>query len=397
MNTNEIFATTKNWLPKLKALRRQLHKYPETAPTFTQTHKIILDKLKSCKLKQIKLQHSHSLCFELQGDLSGPTLLFCANMSGTALMDHSKENFHSLVPGYTHSEQNHDAEITSLIGLMWCAQKLKSTLHGNIRILFMADDINSTSSLRELQQNVFNDIKYATHFEFSNRYHYQRIYYSYDYSKPRIDQFNIAYRDNPSQAQIKSNKTVFMASKLVTQLPIIIKQSLGELTPVGFKFTKIHAQDAHNIQPNHIEIEGNLYTYDKELANATFSLITDLVQNQMLGPSAVISTQMAYPPLYNDTNWMNQLLPMVSQLVDEQSLIEHPIPMLTNSHFSIISESIPSVQLTLGTQKFPFDEVSSNTFEESCLSLGLSALLSIVCHYQDRGNNVLTAKFDGAG
>ena len=105
---------------------------------------------------------------------------------------------------------------------------------------------------------------------------------------------------------------------------------------------------------------------------------------------------MIYPPLYNDTNWMNQLLPIVGQLLDEQNLIEHPIPMLTNSNFSIISESIPSVQLTLGTQKFPFDEQSTNLFEESCLSLALNASLSIICHFQDRGDNVLHAKFDGA-
>lgn len=396
MNITEIKAMSRRWQPKLKALRRQLHQYPETSPNLTHTHEIIFDKLKPCKLKQILLKHSQSLCFDLKGDLPGPNLLFCANMAGTSLMDYTKDAYHSMIPGFTHSEVNNDAEIASLIGLIWCMHKQRKTLNGTLRILFMADDINSTSSLRELQQHVFKDIKYATHFEFCNRYPKDRIYYAYDYSKPRIDHFSIAYRDNPNLSQIKSNKTVFMASKLVTQLPIIIKQSLGELTPVGFKFNKINAQDAHNIQPDHIEIEGHLYTYDKEMANATFSLISDLVQNQMLGPSALVKTAMIYPPLYNDTNWMNQLLPIVGQLLDEQNLIEHPIPMLTNSNFSIISESIPSVQLTLGTQKFPFDEQSTNLFEESCLSLALNASLSIICHFQDRGDNVLHAKFDGA-
>lgn len=395
LNLQEIKAATKPWHPKLKALRRQLHQYPESSPSLAHTHEIIQDKLKSCRLKQIPLKHSQSLCFELQGSHPGPTLLFCANMCGTALMDHTNDVYHSMIPGFTHSEMNHDAEMASLIALMWCAHKIKKNLHGNIRILFMADDIDSTSSLRELQQNVFNNVKYASHFEFCNRYHSERIYYAYDYSKPRIDQFSIAYRDHPHFGQIKTNKTVFMASKLVTQLPIIIKQSLGELTPIGFKFTKINAQDAHNIQPHHIEIEGNLYTYDKELANATFTLINDLVQNQMLGPSAIVKTSMVYPPLYNDTYWMNQVLPLVSQLVDDQNLIEHPIPMLTNSNFSIISESLPSVQLTLGTQKYPFDEQANTHFEESCLSLALNAMLNVVCAYQDRGNNVLHAKFDG--
>lgn len=396
MNITDIKAISKRWQPKIKALRRQLHKYPETSPALSQTHDIIIDKLKPCRLTQIKLKHSQSLCFELKGELAGPTLLFCANMCGTALMDHSHESYHSMMPGFTHSEANHDAEVANLIGLMWSFHKHKKSLHGNIRILFLADDIDSTSSLRELQQHVFKDIKYATHFEFCNRYHNDRIYYAYDYSKPRIDHFSIAYRDNPNYGQIKSNKTVFMASKLITQLPIIIKQTLGELTPIGFKFTKINAHDAYNIQPNHIEIEGNLYTYDKELANATFSLLSDLVQNQMLGPSAVIKTNMIYPPLYNDTNWMNQLLPIVGQLLDEQSLVEHPIPMLTNSHFSIISESVPSVQLTIGAQKFPFDDQNTNLFEERCLVLALEASLSIVSQYQDRGDNILKGKFESA-
>ena len=128
MNINEIYATTKHWQPKLRALRRQLHKYPEIAPSLTQTQQIILDKLKPCKLNQIYLKDTHSLCFELKGDLPGPTLLFCANMSGTALMDHTKENFHSLIPGFTHSEENHDAEMASLIGLMWCIHKQKKNI-----------------------------------------------------------------------------------------------------------------------------------------------------------------------------------------------------------------------------------------------------------------------------
>ena len=148
LNLQEIKAATKPWHPKLKALRRQLHKYPESSPSLAHTHEIIQDKLKSCRLKQIPLKHSQSLCFELQGSHPGPTLLFCANMCGTALMDHTNDVYHSMIPGFTHSEMNHDAEMASLIALMWCAHKIKKNLHGNIRILFMADDIDSTSSLK---------------------------------------------------------------------------------------------------------------------------------------------------------------------------------------------------------------------------------------------------------
>lgn len=395
LNPTEIKHLTQKWLPKLVAFRQQLHQRPETTPQLQQTLDLLKDKLAGCELTNIPLKHSRSLCMSLTGKEPGPTILFCANMAGSPLMDRDTDACHSLIPGFTHTKCNHDAEMATVVSLIWAIQKLKDKLAGTIKILFMADDINTVSSLRELQQSVLKNVKFAVHFEFSNRYHSQRIYYQYDYSKPRIDQFSIAYRDNPTYNEIKSNKTVFMAAKLVTQLPIIIKQTLGELTPIGFKFTKIHAQDAFNIQPHMIEIEGNLYTYDKELANATLTLITDLIQTQMLGPSAVLKSNMCYPPLYNDTSAMNQVLPIVSQFVNDQDLIEHPIPMLTNSNFSIISESIPSVELSFGTQSTVKENTSSHPFDESVLALALNACTAIVCQQMNRDDNVLHAKFDG--
>lgn len=391
----EIINLSKKFQPKLSALRKKLHHYPETSPRFAQTHELIQDQLKKCKLINIPLKQSESLCFELQGAHPGPTLLFCANMNGLPIMDLTASSYCSKIHGFSHAEANHDAEIATMIGLLCCAHKLKKQLCGNIRVLFIADDIQSSTSLRELQQSVFKSVNFATHFEFSNRYHSHRIYYQYEYTKPRIDAFTINYRDSTPQPPLQANKSVFIAAKFVTQLPTILKQTMGELTPIGVRFSKIHAEDAHNIQPHHIELEGQLYTYDKELAQATLTIMDDLIRNQMLGPSAILKSTLLFPPLYNDTTWLNQLLPTIGQYVNEQDFIEHPIPVLTNSHFSIISESLPSAEITFGTQKVSLNENNTQHFEESCLSLALRSALSIICQQQHRGDNILHAQFDG--
>lgn len=379
----------KQMRPRLTNLRHEFAQHPEVAPGLHHTRAKITKQFKKTPWTPITLTHSESLCYELHTGKPGPQLLFCANAYGTALMDQDTQKQHSHILGFTHRIHNHDAEITTLIGLGRILSRFEEHLCGTIRLLFIADDILNLGAYHELNQKVFNTMRYATNFEFSNRYYDQRIYYQYEFSKPRIDELDISFRDHTS------TQTILMAAKLITQLPNLLRQTLGDLTPLSLKFNKIHASEARSIHPNTIDISGRLYSYDKDLTYAAVDIITDLVQRQMLGQEALIQTRPYLPTLYNDTHWLNQLLPILEQLVSAEHLIETPIPCLENNYFAVISETMACVQLTLGTRKVGEESSASPVFQDSCMSVALAAALGIIFRYINKDHNVVSGQFDG--
>lgn len=380
----------KQMRPRLTSLRKHFSQYPEVAPGLHHTRSKIMTEFEKTKWQAINLTQSESLCYEWHTGKPGPQLLFCANAYGAALMDPNPQQHHSHILGFTHYHGNHDAEISTLIGLGRILNRFGAHLCGTIRLLFIADDILNLGAYHELNQKVFKNMRYATNFEFSNRFYEQRVYYQYEFSKPRIDELHISFRDHAS------TQIVLMAAKIITQLPNLLRQTLGDLTPLGLKFNKIHAANARSIHPNVIEISGQLYSYDKELAYAAVDVINDLVQRQMLGQEAVIQTKPYLPALYNDTHWLNQLLPVLEQLVSAEYLIETPIPCIENDYFSVLSESMACVQLTLGTRAVEADSTNPQPlFQDSSMCTALAAALGIIFRYINKDHNILSGQFDG--
>ena len=67
IKTNDITKQCTQWQPKLAALRRQLHQFPEITPNLSQTKSLLIDYLASLPLKRQTVKNNNTLCFDLKG------------------------------------------------------------------------------------------------------------------------------------------------------------------------------------------------------------------------------------------------------------------------------------------------------------------------------------------
>ena len=392
IKTNEITKQCTQWQPKLAALRRQLHQFPEITPNLSQTKSLLIDYLASLPLKRQTVKNNNTLCFDLKGKKKGPMILLCAAMDGSSIRECSNEKYCSQISGQSHSLA-HDAQMACLATTLHFLSQYKNDLCGTVRAVFLAGEQDHSGATRVIESNLLKDVQMAFSLDFDNQIEKHCVEYHYGISKPRVDEILIECTGQPDQplTTLTSSNPVEIAANLIRDLPQSLRKEFGDLTPLSMQFLQINASKAFHFQPSQIRIKGRLYAFENDLALKAIGFIQNTIQTQFQHSNTNVKTSRLCPPLMNNTGWLNYVLSVLGHIKSPNQLKEQTRPRLMGDGFAHFNQFVPSVKISVGCK----NEINRLAIDEDSLTDGLSILSTLVIkHLGEANKNIILAKFN---
>lgn len=136
---------------KLIAMRRELHKTPETGDKLPKTRKYVCSILDEIGITYKLNSCDDGVVAEIKGAGKGKTIAFRADMDGLNIKENTGLSYKSEIDGKMHG-CGHDAHTAILLATAEILNKHKDKLNGNVRLLFQTGEETGTGAKNMLSE-----------------------------------------------------------------------------------------------------------------------------------------------------------------------------------------------------------------------------------------------------
>ncbi|MEK8050409.1 M20 aminoacylase family protein [Ideonella sp. DXS22W] len=143
---------------------------------------------------------------------------------------------------------------------------------------------------------------------------------------------------------------VVAAAHIIVALQTIVSRNTDPRDMAVISVGAIHAGDAPNVIPAHVQMKLTVRAYRPEVRQALRERITALVhsQAQTLGVRAEVDYHWRYPALVNDAGWARFAREVARDWLGEDGLMPDLQPLTGSEDFSFMLEACPGAYLIVG-------------------------------------------------
>ncbi|HLX60136.1 MAG TPA: amidohydrolase [Planctomycetota bacterium] len=360
----------KDWIV---ALRRELHRYPETCYEEVRTSALVRRTLDELHIPYRAPLAQTGVVATLSGG-PGPCIALRADMDALPIREESGEPFSSTIDGKMHA-CGHDCHTAMLLGAARLLKQRESSLKGTVKLFFQPAEEGGAGGRKLCEEGAMDNPSV------------QRIFGLHVW--PDIPSQSIGSRPGAflaaageiaitilgkgghAAAPHRTCDPVMTAAKVICELQTIVSRECDPLEPAVASLTSIHGGAAFNVIPQEVRLLGTI-------RSQTLPGMLALRQR-----AAEIATQVAaanrctarvefpgndYPPTHNDAHCWNVAQKIGRELLGADHVHEVP-PVMGGEDFAFYLQHKPGVFVALGirnesagsihglhTPKFKMDE-----------------------------------------
>lgn len=379
---------------ELIAWRRDFHKNPELGfEEFATSSKIkaFLDKEGIPYVETAKT----GICGLIKGgdteEENCKTIAFRADMDGLPLQDKKGCEYSSQIEGKMHG-CGHDAHMAILMGTAKILNSIKSTLKGNVKLLFEPAEETLGGASYMIKEGVLEDPKVDAVVGL-------HVSETIECGKIGIKKGVVNAASNPFQIKIIGKgghgaypntavDPVVIASNVIIALQSIVSREIPPTDPAVITVGSIHGGSAPNIIPEEVKITGIIRSLKIEHREYLIKRVTEVVEGivKAMRGSCEINIEEGYPCLYND-NFMAEILKeSAKNIIGEDNIIELQEPSMGVESFAYFSLERPGAFYFLGSgnrEKGITHPAHGSFFDidENCLPIGVAIQCKIAYDY----------------
>jgi metal-dependent amidase/aminoacylase/carboxypeptidase family protein len=139
----------------LVRIRRDLHRHPELSGNEAWTAHYLASELAQLGLKVRTGAGEHGLWADLVTDPSRPSVALRVDIDALPIQEVNRAPYRSAIPGVMHA-CGHDVHSAVGIGVAGVLSKMRTSLPGNIRIIFQPEEEEITGAQRMIRAGVLN-------------------------------------------------------------------------------------------------------------------------------------------------------------------------------------------------------------------------------------------------
>ncbi|KEK23772.1 amidohydrolase [Bacillus gaemokensis] len=378
---------------QLIAWRRHFHKYPELSFQEEQTSQFVFDILQTIPHLEISRPTKYSIMAKLTGKQPGKTIAIRADMDALPIQEENQFEFISTYPGVMHA-CGHDGHIAMLLGTVYALVEQREKIKGEIRFLFQHAEENFPGGAGEMvAAGVMENVDYIIGAHLWASLEVGKIGVIYGPAMAAPDVFKITIEGKGGHAGIphETVDSIAIGTQVVVQLQQIVSRLTNPLDSLVLSVTQFHAGTAHNVIPEHAEIEGTVRSLKHELREDTARKIERIVKyiTESYGANYKFSYEYGYRPVVNDEK--------VTQLVENTALqlygrdrVVRLQPTMAGEDFSAFLQEAPGTFFFIGagnTKKgivYPHHHPRF-TIDEDALPIGVEVFVSSVLNFMNEG------------
>jgi amidohydrolase len=341
-------------LPKLIALRHDLHACPELAYEERHTAGRVLSELSSLPGFDIQKDIAVTgIVATLCREKSGPCVALRADMDALPIEELTGKPYASKNPRKMHA-CGHDGHTTCLVGAAHLLSEMQDKLAGPVKFIFQPAEEGGAGGEKMCGAGVLKnpDVK--------------AIFALHGYPDKKVGE--IGFRPGPILAggtrffitvkgrgghAASPHRTVdpiVIGSHIVVALQSIVSRASDPLQSLVVTVGEFHAGSAPNIIPETVEMTGTIRAFDPQLLQRAAEMVQEISENiaEAHGAEVVVDLRPGYPPLLNDARCARFLQSVGAAILGEPKVDSAIPPSMGSEDFAYYLGEVPGAFWRLG-------------------------------------------------
>ncbi len=352
--SKEVKVSAETLKDRLVDIRRQFHRYPETAFEEERTGEYISALLEKQGLEVNKNVAGTGVVALLKGSQEGKTIALRADMDALPLQDIKDVDYSSRHPGVCHA-CGHDAHMAVVIGAALLLIKYRDRVKGQVKFLFQPAEEKPPGGASFMieagaLENPAVDAILGIH------------------TNPYLPVGSAAFKKGPVMAAAdlihikiigsgghgaaphQAVDPIVAASQVIQGLQLIPSRMVDPLEPVVVTIGRIQGGEKFNIIPREVELEGTVRTLNPRLRHE----VREMIEKILGGISSACGAQYEleyirnYPVLMNHDEITGHVIEASREILGEDHTVILEKPLMGSEDFANYLERIPGSYFFLG-------------------------------------------------
>ncbi len=344
---------TREQLPDLVAVRRDLHRHPELSGREERTAGLVAGRLRDLGLEVRTGVGGTGVLGVLRGSRPGPCVALRADMDALPIQEETGAPYASLVPGVMHA-CGHDAHTTCLLGAATLLAGRRDHLAGSVKFLFQPAEEDDRGAKAMLAAGALEDPAPTAICGLHTfpRLPAGQVGVTAGPLMAGIDTLAITVRGAAGHAAEphRGVDAILAAAASVVGLQHIVSRRLDPQEPAVVTIGTFHAGLAPNILAPVAELRGTVRWMRPESRDRLPALIRETVTAlcRAHGAEAEVRYERTLPPVINDAGVADRVRRAAARLLGADAV--HPAePTMGGDDFALYLEQVPGCYVWLGT------------------------------------------------
>jgi amidohydrolase len=342
--------------PAMIALRRKLHKYPETGLKEFQTQKTIAAKLKEAGCKVNTRIWKTAVVGLLEGKSGGKTIAIRSDMDALPVTEQTGYAFASKNTGKMHA-CGHDNHMAIVWGSAMILKVLRDELKGNVKFIYQpSEELTPGGAKFLIEKGVLKrprvDMIFGLHVE--PMINVRKIGLLDGAMMAQADDFDLTVigRSGHAARPNMAIDPVVASAAVVTALQNIASRRVDPLRPVVVTIGAISGGTTYNVIPESVFIKGTARALDPKLVREMPRMIEKIVAGvcRAYGAKYVLDYRRGYPITVNDKRVNDIFRECATELYGKRSIVELRQPVMGGEDFAYFSREVPAAMMRLGVR-----------------------------------------------
>ncbi|MFJ7147853.1 M20 family metallopeptidase [Streptomyces sp. NPDC100445] len=353
----DLLDAARRLAPDAVALRRALHRGPETGLHLPATQRLVLDALDGLGLEIRTGRALSSVTATLRGAADGPTILLRSDMDALPVTESTGLPFASENPGVMHA-CGHDAHMAMLVGAARLLAGRREELAGHVVFMFQPGEEGEHGARHMVGEGVLEasgsraDAAFALHVQPTLPAGTVRLR-----PGPQMaasDRFRVVVhgRGGHASAPHTTCDPVPVACELVLALQTLVSRGLAADDSAVLSVTRLNAGTAPGVIPDTAELGGTVRTLSARTRERLHAAIARVAHGVAAahGATAEAIVTPGYPVTVNDAAFTDFVLRTTAETLGADAVGVQPAAQLTAEDFSYVLQEVPGALAFLGAR-----------------------------------------------
>ncbi|MGH3097955.1 MAG: M20 metallopeptidase family protein [Streptosporangiales bacterium] len=351
--TDDLLAAAREIQQRTVALRRVLHRQPETGLTLPITRRAVLDELSDLDLEVTTSSSTSAVVATLSGGSAGPTVLLRADMDGLPLCEDTGLDFASET-GETMHACGHDTHTAMLAGAARLLTARRDRIAGRVAFFFQPGEEGYFGAQLALDEGLldFADVAGAFALHISTGAPSGTVAVRAGAQLAAGDQFRVTVRGQGGHGSMPhlAADPIPVACEIVTALQAVMTRRVSPFQPAVLTVAHISAGTTTNVIPSDAWFEGTIRTFDETVRTAVHEQVRRVAEGiaGAHGMTAEVEIRPGYPVTLNDPASADRVHRVAAGLLGADRSELMPEPVMASEDFSFILQRYPGAIAFLG-------------------------------------------------
>jgi len=372
-------------------LRRDLHRYPETAHQEHRTAGVIADRLRHLGLDDVRTGVGQTgVVGLLRGRGAGKSVMLRADIDGLPLAEADRgQPYRSLNEGVHHA-CGHDGHIAILLTVAEILANQRSSLNGSVSFVFQPAEERVGGAAGMIDDGALDpqpDACFGLHLW--NNLRVGKVDVRPGPVFASSDAFNITLCASGGHAAMPDQvpDPVVAAAQLIVTLQTLVSRDTPPMEPSVLTIGSIHGGTAPNIIPTRVELQGTLRAFDLAVRERLLSRVRDLAHAvpALFGVESSMEMTDCCPACVNDAE-MAELVRRIASRVIGAANVSSDQRTTGADDMSLFLNAVPGAYFLVGSANAERGLASPHhsptfDFDESALDVGVNVLTAVALDF----------------